>query len=298
MILHWKNMKKSSFAFMLCCSLATSMTMPLQAATSVEEIGGQLVSYSFDREADDSGTYSASLMGTAQLVTLDDGNRVLSTGNNKGYLDLGTQMAHNVLGQLKADYTISLDINVGIQNSLGSYCWAWAMGNGTGQYSALVNQAGNANWYYEIKNSTAYKANSSKGLREEEWHTVTVVQQNSTCTIYVDGEKRGTCTTSMHPAEFASSITQSWLGRSPYESDAYMTNTMMDNFRIFDKALSAEEVKILFDARPQQKTEDVTFPIVFDFSTVNDAQGQFTGALQNGAQLSSYGSTPVLNLGP
>ena len=176
-------MKKSSFAFMLCCSLATSMTIPLQAATSVEDIGGQLVNYSFDREADDSGTYSASLMGTAQFVTLDDGNRVLSTGNNRGYLDLGAQMAHNVLGQLKADYTISLDINVGINNSLGSYCWAWAMGNGTGQYSALVNQAGNANWYYEIKNSTAYKANSSKGLREEEWHTVTVVQQNSTCTM-------------------------------------------------------------------------------------------------------------------
>ena len=290
-------MKKSSFAFMLCCSLATSMTIPLQAATSVEDIGGQLVNYSFDREADDSGTYSASLMGTAQFVTLDDGNRVLSTGNNRGYLDLGAQMAHNVLGQLKADYTISLDINVGINNSLGSYCWAWAMGNGTGQYSALVNQAGNANWYYEIKNSTAYKANSSKGLREEEWHTVTVVQQNSTCTIYVDGEKRGTCSTSIHPADFASSVTQNWLGRSPYESDAYMTNTLMDNFRIFDKALSAEEVKILFEARPQQKTEDVTFPIVFDFSTVNDAQGQFTGTLQNGAQLTAFGSTPVLNLG-
>ena len=290
-------MKKSSFAFMLCCSLATSMTIPLQAATSVEDIGGQLVNYSFDREADDSGTYSASLMGTAQFVTLDDGNRVLSTGNNRGYLDLGAQMAHNVLGQLKADYTISLDINVGINNSLGSYCWAWAMGNGTGQYSALVNQAGNANWYYEIKNSTAYKANSSKGLREEEWHTVTVVQQNSTCTIYVDGEKRGTCSTSIHPADFASSVTQNWLGRSPYESDAYMTNTLMDNFRIFDKALSAEEVKILFDARPQQKTEDVTFPITYDFSSLSDAQGQFSGTLQNGAQLTTFGSTPVLNLG-
>ena len=76
-----------------------------------------------------------------------------------------------------------------------------------------------------------------------------------------------------------------------------MTNTLMDNFRIFDKALSAEEVKILFDARPQQKTEDVTFPITYDFSSLSDAQGQFTGSLQNGAQLTTFGSTPVLNLG-
>ena len=263
----------------------------------VSKIGNRLVNYSFDCDGDDSGTFAATLKGSASFVTLDDGNRVLSTGNNKGYLDLGTQMARNVLGQLKGDYTISLDLNVGINNSLGSYCWAWAMGNGTNQYTALVNKAGNADWYYEIKNSTAYMAHSNKGLREDEWHTVTIVQQNSTCIIFVDGEKLGTSSTSLHPSNFASSITQSWLGRSPYESDAYMTNTMMDNFRIFDKALSAEEVKILYDARPQQKTEDVKFPITYDFSSLSDAQGQFTGTLQNGAQLTTFGSTPVLNLG-
>ena len=290
-------MKKRHLTYVLCCVFAASMTMPLQAGNPVEEIGSQLVNYSFDSDGDDSGTYAASLKGSASFVTLEDGNRVLSTGNNKGYLDLGTQMARTVLGKLTGDYTISLDINVAMSNSLGSYCWAWAMGNGTNQYTALVNQSGNVNWYYEIKNSTAYKANSSKGLREEEWHTVSVVQQGSTCTIYVDAEKRGTCSTSIHPSEFASSITQSWLGRSPYEADAYMTNTMMDNFRIFNKALTADEVKVLYEASPKEKAEEVTFPVVFDFTTTSDAQGQFTGTLQNGAELSTFGSTPVLNLG-
>ena len=291
------EMKKRHLTYVLCCVFAASMTMPLQAGNPVEEIGSQLVNYSFDSDGDDSGTYAASLKGSASFVTLEDGNRVLSTGNNKGYLDLGTQMARTVLGKLTGDYTISLDINVAMSNSLGSYCWAWAMGNGTNQYTALVNQSGNVNWYYEIKNSTAYKANSSKGLREEEWHTVSVVQQGSTCTIYVDAEKRGTCSTSIHPSEFASSITQSWLGRSPYEADAYMTNTMMDNFRIFNKALTADEVKVLYEASPKEKVEEVTFPVVFDFTTTSDAQGQFTGTLQNGAELSTFGSTPVLNLG-
>ena len=284
---------------MLSCVLASSMTMPLQAGNPVDEISGKLVSYSFDRDGDDSGAFPASLMGSASFVTLDDGNRVLSTGNNNGYLDLGTQMARNVFAQLKYDYTISLDINVCIPNSLGSYCWAWAIGNGTGQYSALVNKAGNSDWYYEIKNSSAYMAYSSQGLREEEWHTVTAVQKGSTCTIYVDGVRKNSTNTSIHPSEFASSITQSWLGRSPYTSDAYMTNTLMDNFRIYAKALTDEEVKTLADARPKQQTEEdeVTFPVVFDFSTLSDAQEQFTGTLQNGAQLTTFGSTPVLNLG-
>ena len=284
---------------MLSCVLASSMTMPLQAGNPVDEISGKLVSYSFDRDGDDSGAFPASLMGSASFVTLDDGNRVLSTGNNNGYLDLGTQMARNVFAQLKYDYTISLDINVCIPNSLASYCWAWAIGNGTGQYSALVNKAGNSDWYYEIKNSSAYMAYSSQGLREEEWHTVTAVQKGSTCTIYVDGVRKNSTNTSIHPSEFASSITQSWLGRSPYTSDAYMTNTLMDNFRIYAKALTDEEVKTLADARPKQQTEEdeVTFPVVFDFSTLSDSQEQFTGTLQNGAQLTTFGSTPVLNLG-
>ena len=291
-------MQKRHLTFLLCCALVTSMIMPLQAANSVEEISDLMVSYSFEKESDDSGTYASTLKGSAVYVTLDDGNRVLSTGNNQGYLDLGTQMAREVLGQLKGDYSISLDINVGIPNSLNSFCWAWAMGNGTGQYSALVNKAGNGDWYYEIKNSTAYMSYSGIGLSEEKWHTVTAVQSGSTCAIYIDGARKGSVTTSMHPSDFAASITQSWLGRSPYEADAYMTNTMMDNFRIYAKALTDAEVKDLYNARPQQQQEeDVTFPVSFDFSTLSDAQGQFTGTLKNGAELTTFGSKSVLNLG-
>jgi len=263
-----------------------------------EDTSGELlVSYSFDRDGDDSGTYAATLKGSAQFVTLDGGNRVLSTGNDAGYLDLGTSMARNVLGQLTNNYTISLDINIGARNSLGSYCWAWALGNGTGQYTALVNRAGNANWYYEVKNSTAYVASSAKGLDEDEWHTVTAVQKGNTCAIYIDGEKRGTCITTLRPADFAASITQSWLGRSPYSADAYMTNTLMDNFRIYSKALTAAQVKELYNSRPQQEERAQTFPVIFDFTTEKDTQGQFTGTLENGATLTTFASTPVLDLG-
>ena len=177
-------MKNTYLSILLGCALTVSMTTPLQAQNTDENL---LVSYSFDNNGDDSGTYAATLNGSASFITLDDGNRVLYTGNNQGYLDLGTQMARNVLGQLSGDYTISLDINVGVPNSLNSYCWAWALGNGTNQYTALVNKAGGSDWYYEIKNSSAYMAYSGKTLREEEWHTITAVQSGSTCAIYVDG---------------------------------------------------------------------------------------------------------------
>lgn len=293
-----KNLMKSNLSVILCCAFVTSLTMPLQAINPVDEIDGLLVSYSFDREGDDSGSFTATLNGSASIVTLEDGNHVLFTGDNNGYMDLGTQMARTVLGQLNGNYTISLDVNVGVPNSLGSYCWAWAIGNGTGQYTALVNKAGNSNWYYEIKNSSAYMAYSSQGLREDEWHTVTVVQKGGACTIYVDDVRKNSVSTSIRPSEFASSVTQSWLGRSPYASDAYMTNTMMDNFCIFNKALTDDEIKMLFDARPKVQTEEkVVFPIIFDFTKLGDATDQFTGTLMNGAELTKYGSKPVLSLG-
>ena len=286
-------------SFMFCCMfLQAGMTMNMNAQDTIDDIGNLLVSYSFDRDGDDSGTYSATPMGSASFLELSNGNRVLSTGNDKGYLDLGTAMAREVLGQLSGNYSISLDICIGIPNSLNSFCWAWAMGNGTGQYSALVNKAGNSDWYYEIKNSIAYKASSARGLSEDEWHTVTVVQSGSTCAIYTDGVRRGTVSTSVHPANFASSISQSWLGRSPYESDAYMTGTMMDNFRIYAKALTTAEVKMLYEARPKQEEEQkVEFPVVFDFSSESDTARQFTGTLQNGAELTRFASKPVLSLG-
>lgn len=215
-----------------------------------DESGELLVSYSFDTDGDDSGLYPATLAGSATFVTMQDGNRILSTGSDAGYLDLGTKMPRAILRQLRNNYTISLDIYVGTPNSLGSYCWAWAMGSGTGKYSALVNRAGNADWYYEVKNSTAYVASSGRGLETGQWHTVTAVQKGNTCAIYIDGERCGSCITTLRPSSFASSVTQSWLGRSPYAADAYMTNTMMDNFRIYSKALTAAQVQELYAARP------------------------------------------------
>ena len=40
-----------------------------------------------------------------------------------------------------------------------------------------------------------------------------------------------------------------------------------------------------------------TFPIVYDFTTTSDNQGQYTGTLQNGAILETLGSHGILNLG-
>ena len=72
--------------------------------------------------------------------------------------------------------------------------------------------------------------------------------------LYIDGERCGSNTITTKPSNFASSAKQCWLGRSPYEADAYMTNTMMDNLRIYNKALTATQVKELYNSRPTSTT--------------------------------------------
>lgn len=222
---------------------------------------GLLYYHDFETEPDEDGLlpdslgfYPATLSGTAKRRFLDDGNWAVFTGNNKGYIDLGETIGTDVMSQLKTNYTISLDLCVTTSNSLSSFCWAWALSNGTSQYSALVNKSGGSNWYYEIKDGTAYQVNSNSSLTVNKWHTITLVQKGTTATLYIDGVQKGTATISLKPTTFGYQLTNNWIGRSPFASDAYMTNTYMDNLRIYNTALTADEVQTLADQRPTSKT--------------------------------------------
>ena len=58
-----------------------------------------------------------------------------------------------------------------------------------------------------IKNGNAQKVNSGKGITVENWHTVTVVQKDATCTYYLDGQALGSQAVSIHPSDMAASFT-------------------------------------------------------------------------------------------
>lgn len=211
-----------------------------------------LLSYTFEQETvqDDSGVYPASLVNDAMIMQTSDGNHVLNTGSGNGYLDLGESIARNILSGLNGDYSVTLDLLVRPDNNLSKYCWVWALSNGTGQYMGLVNAAGNKGWYYEIKNNTAYNVNAGCGLVLDQWHTVTIVQKEGQCLYYLDGELKAEKAISLWPGAFAAGFTGNYLGKSPFPADAYMKNTLMDNFRIYGEALTADQVAVLASEKP------------------------------------------------
>lgn len=232
----------------------------IRVKSAEEDITGLIACYDFETE-DTDGKFpstvgiagAAALRGTATWQYMADNNYAVFTGSGNGYIDLGAAFGQDIMTQLAANYTISLDLCITTPNSLSSYCWAWAFSNGTGQYSAMVNKAGNTDWYYELKDGTASQTNSRSSLPVNKWHTLTVVQNGTNCTFYIDGVQKATSAISQKPGTFGYALDNNWLGRSPYTSDAYMTNTYMDNLRVYNVALSAAEVKDLADSRPITK---------------------------------------------
>lgn len=204
-----------------------------------------VISYTFENQkaSDDNDVYPGSLHGNAVIVQMTDGNFALHTG--AGYMDLTAAMGRTISTQLTGNYSISIDICVGTTNSLSSFAWLYALANGTSQYLGLINTAGNANWYYEIKNSSTVSTKSNSGLTTNSWHNITVVQNGSVNQIYMDGILKSSSSNVIKPSSFASAITGCYLGRSPFSGDAMMTNTFIDNFKVFNVALTTTQITTL-----------------------------------------------------
>ena len=77
------------------------------------------------------------------------------------------------------------------------------------------------------------------------WHhlAVTIDIAAETIQLYVDGDMVASAPTTTLPADLGAT-TQNWLGRSQYEADPYFMG-MLDEFRIYNRALSTSEVRYL-----------------------------------------------------
>jgi hypothetical protein len=77
------------------------------------------------------------------------------------------------------------------------------------------------------------------------WHHTAIVidGQAKTLTLYLDGEPVASAATAVLPTDLGKT-TQNWIGRSQYETDAYLLGSI-DDFRIYNRALSDAELRYL-----------------------------------------------------
>lgn len=216
------------------------------------ELPEPIVKYSFEGAtlADDSGLYAAETVGDAAVVTMDDGNKALFTGKGSetAYLDLGTAMPEVVFAGVDGDYSVSVDIAVPTGALQSEYTWAYSIVAGTYNYIGLYEGPENTYWYVTTNTASGYNdLTLSGGLGYDVWHNVTFVCSDGTGLMYVDGRVVKELDVELLLSDLSTDVDGAYIGRSPHNTSELMTGTYFDNFAVYDCALSAEQVSLLYD---------------------------------------------------
>lgn len=144
-----------------------------------------------------------------------------------------------------SDVTVSTYVN--FPNIGGAWQRIFDFGTDTTNYMFLCPRIGTSGpMRFAIRTATVGEqiVNSTTTLPSD-WHHVAVVIDSATMTVrlYLDGMIVGTGATTLLPRDLGNT-TQNRLGRSQFEADAYFTG-MLDEFRIYNRALSEAEIRYL-----------------------------------------------------
>jgi hypothetical protein len=169
----------------------------------------------------------------------------LSFCNSNAYATLPTGSVSSLTG----DYTVSTWVNPA---SNASWQRVFDIGSSSNASMFLTVNDG-TELRYAITSSGAggeQRLNSSnpKTLPLNQWSLVTVTVAGTTGTMYVNGQVVATNTAmTLHPSTFGQS-TKNYLGKSQYNDPAF--NGALDDFNIYNRALSPAEVATLASGQP------------------------------------------------
>lgn len=148
-----------------------------------------------------------------------------------------------VVSALSGDYTVS-----GWVNPSSNTTWSrfFDIGTGTNAYMFLTLNSGTGIRYAITASGAGGEQliNGAATLPLNQWSLVTVTVSGTTGTLYVNGQAVGTNTNiTVHPSALGNTA-NNYIGKSQYAGDPAL-NASVDDFNIYDRALSAAEVSAL-----------------------------------------------------
>jgi hypothetical protein len=202
-------------------------------------------------------TFVDSATGLGKALMCTGGTAALNTQ----YVDLGADYWTKVVSKLSSS-TFSVWVNYTGQGSVWSRVFDFGAGSNVNTW--ITTSAGTAgivrfcvktNVPVTGSTSTAYTETSSSGPKALAvgWHHIAGVIDatgNPVQYLYIDGSLASGPNVSRLPKDMAVQTTpwQMWIGRSQYGSDPYL-NGAVDEFRVYNRALSAGEVYYLAGGR-------------------------------------------------
>ncbi len=85
----------------------------------------------------------------------------------------------------------------------------------------------------------------ASAIRSDEWRHIAVTIGSGRATLYVDAKSVDTETSVLAPKDLGA-IDYAYLGRSQFTEEPYL-DALIDEVRVYDRALSADEIRSLFD---------------------------------------------------
>jgi hypothetical protein len=203
---------------------------------------GLMALYAMEDNVQDSAgkNYHGTLNGTT-VYGPGYAGRALQFDGTSTYVDLplGTVMPS------LTSVTIATHVNFGGGN--GSWQRIFDFGTGNTNYMFLTPRQGTAGAVrFAIRTAAVGEQGvNSPAAMPTGWHHVAVAIDSATMmiTLYLDGEQVGQGATTLLPKDLGNT-NQNWLGRSQYTADAYFLGSL-DEFRIYNRVLSAAEVRYL-----------------------------------------------------
>jgi uncharacterized protein len=201
-----------------------------------------VVWYKFDET---SGTTAADSSGNGKTATLTGATWAAGKINNAVSLSGSTQYVSMPTGIVSTlnDFTIATWVKL---NAVSTWARIFDIGTGATVNMFLVPSAGSTIRFAITTGGSGseQRINGTAALPSGTWKHVAVTLSGSTGTLYVDGVQVGTNTAMTLKPSSLGSTNLNYIGKSQY-ADPYL-NGLVDDFRIYDRALSAAEVSTLF----------------------------------------------------
>lgn len=167
--------------------------------------------------------------------------------NINGHKD-GSKGANVAATHIRLPYQIAdmdeMSIELWANWQMNSNSWErlFDFGNGTDQYMFLTPSNGSGVMRFAIKNGGSEQTvDCTSKLTARKWKHIVVTIGKDKTAIYIDGELAGSSTgITIKPSDIRPAL--NYIGRSQFASDPYFSG-WVDNIRIYNFALSAEDVK-------------------------------------------------------
>ena len=258
---------KALFALVAVTATASALDADLKVQFNFEQVSGTSVT-------DNISGATATLLNAAKVTEMGR-YHVLDLGSSNGYLSMGSSVG-TVFKSL-TNFTVSCYYRVDKNASLsgnGFFLWSFstseACQSASGIYHAYrlnAQRVATSTGGYSHETGVSLDIESDKNS----WIHVAYAQSGSKGTLYINGEEQANVSGMPIPSTVFTSVpAYNWIGRPPFSGDNYLKNTLVADFRIYGKALSAEEVQTLA-AETESLNYDYRYGTPGDFSSLESA---------------------------